>query len=82
MCGGLWLGEAVEAQGGVALLELSGAGKAAVTVGGSEVAAGGVFGDDEGFRVEAFGSGDAAEKAEDLGVGVFVFVGRIEEDEV
>ncbi len=46
------------------------------------MAARGVFGDDKGFRVKTFSSGGAAQKAEGLGVGVFVFVRRVEEDEV
>ncbi len=78
----LWFGDAIEAQGGVALLQLAGAGKPAVTVGKGEVAAGSVFGDDQRFRMEAFGSGGAAQEAEALDVGFFVFIGRIEEDKI
>ena len=72
-----WLGDAIEAQGGVALLEQPCAGEAAVAICRREIAPCGVFGDDKSFGVEAFPSGDTAQKAQSLGVGGFVFVGRI-----
>lgn len=69
----------VEGQAGVALFVDSGAGQGAVAVGELEGGFGGVFGYDEGAGGE---HGLAAEEAEGLGVGFFVVVGGVEEDEV
>ena len=78
----LRFGDAIEAEGGVTLLQLASASKVAVPVGKREVAARGVFSNDERFGVEAFGSGGAAQEAESLGVGILVLVGRVEKDKV
>jgi hypothetical protein len=59
----------------------AGAGETAVLRGWLEVF-GGVFGEDEGVGGEDGGVGGAAEEAEGLGVGVFVVVGWVEEDDV
>src|SRR6185437_12556072 len=71
---------AVEAEGGVALLEQAIAVKRAVCIRQGDGSAAGVLGDDEGFGDEKRGGG-FGKQVEGLGVGGQVFPGRVEVDE-